>query len=1136
MFGSACLCAGWGGALVSAGRGPEGLRLAAGLVLVALVGGALRWAFRRDDLTVAERRELEVARTLRGQSSRAMIVTDASGLVEDFNSGAEKLLGYRSREVTGRLRFERFLQPAELQRHANLLAAELGRPVPADFSALAAGAATARGAAEFAWTFVRGDGGTVPVRLVLAPIRTDAGALAGYLAIATDASAERRAEQRGRDAEARLRKISGHVPGLLFQFQQRPDGTAGFPFVSEGILALGGVEPAAVRDDAGVFLERVLPDDRALLHDSLAESARTLARWSCEFRIRAADGAVRWLRAAALPERADDGATSWHGCMTDFTERKAMERAHEESRVLLHSVFATVDLGMFVVDVGGPEEFSFVEINPAYERLTGLVTAEVRGRSPREMVPAMPAEMAECLCANFRRGAEATGPIDYEEPFFIHGRLLWWHTTLAPVRDAAGRTVRLVGRSQDITERKLIELRFQSLNERLQLATEAAQLGIWDYDLVKNRIVWDARMHALYGCGPAEFDGSMRHWLERIHPDDLARVVQAQRAATEGGQPYSTTFRIRRADGEEREVRACAYAQRNAAGRAVRLVGVNWDVTAERQARADIERARDEAEKLNRQLGEALDRANSLAREAAAATVAKTEFLANMSHEIRTPLNAVIGMSGLLLDTGLNRDQRELAETIRTSGDGLLGLINDILDYSKIESGRLELEDRAFDLRTCVENSLDVLAARAAEKGLDLVCAFDAGLPERVCGDETRLRQIVLNLLSNAIKFTARGEVFVSVSAVAPAGPRVRLRLAVHDSGIGIPPDRIDRLFKTFSQVDATTTRQYGGTGLGLAICKRLAELMGGRIWVESTPGKGSSFHFEIEAGPAPEAGPPKPYAAGRVPALAGRRVLVVDDNATGCRVLCQQGVTWGLVPRAAGTAAAALAILDQDAAIDTVIVDRDLPETPGAALAAELGARYPGRKVAVIVLTPPASAGNGPLPGVFGVLSKPVKAGALFALLTERYGGEAPAAPVAAAAAALPGLAHPLAILLAEDNPVNQRVAALMLQRLGYRAEVAANGREAVEAVARKIYDLVLMDLQMPEMDGLQATREIRARHGDADRPRIVAMTANASLSDRERCLEAGMDDFMTKPVRGADLQKVLAETPARAGAAAPR
>jgi len=881
------------------------------------------------------------------------------------------------------------------------------------------------------------------------------------------------AAERHREFDTRLSKIASQVPGMVFQLRQQPDGHRSFPFASEGIREIYRLGPEAVAQDSAVIWDLIHPEDVAQVAASIDRSAATLERWQCEYRARFADGTVRWLAGTAMPEPQWDGAVLWHGFITDVTERKRAEQAHEESRVLLQSVFSSVDLGVFVIDVTTGGNFRFVEVNPAYERLIGLGAADIRGREPRDLVPLIPLEMAECLRASFRRGAESPGPIEAEEPFFTRGRLLWWHTRLTPLRDTVGNVVRLVGRSLDITERKTIELRFQSLTERLQLATEAAQVGIWDHDLVQNRIMWDQRMHQLYGLSPAEFDGTHRSWRERIHPQDVARVDREHREAAEGKKPFNTSFRIIRPDREEREIRACAHVQRSPAGRPVRMVGVNWDVTAERRAQGDVVRARDQAEHLNRQLELALARANHLAQEAAMATVAKSEFLANMSHEIRTPLNAVIGMSGLLLGTGLSKEQREFAETIRSSGDGLLGLINDILDSSKIESGRLELEQRPFDLRECIESALDVLAARAAEKKIELLCALDAGVPEAIHGDDTRLRQVLVNLLSNAVKFTACGEVFLAVAATHRFGDGgARLRFGVHDSGIGIPADRMDRLFKTFSQVDASTTRQYGGTGLGLAICKRIVELMGGRIWVESVPEKGSVFYFEITTKPIVAA--VKPFAAGRSPLLAGRRVLRLELVAT--------------LRREPATAQLPIALLTR----------------PGqASVAAELA--------------------------VVGTLSKPFKTAALFELLIEAFHGRQAARPRPVMEEVTPGEEHPLAILIAEDNPVNQRVASLMLQRLGYRADVAANGREAVEAVARQPYDLVLMDVQMPEMDGLQATREICARLPAGARPHIVAMTANASTGDRDLCLAAGMNDFLAKPVRAADLRKALLATPSR-------
>jgi signal transduction histidine kinase/DNA-binding response OmpR family regulator len=565
--------------------------------------------------------------------------------------------------------------------------------------------------------------------------------------------------------------------------------------------------------------------------------------------------------------------------------------------------------------------------------------------------------------------------------------------------------------------------------------------------------------------------------------------------------------------------------QRNAAGRAVRMVGVNWDVTAERRAQADIVRARDEAERLNGQLEEALGRANQLAQEAAAATVAKSEFLANMSHEIRTPLNAVIGMSGLLLGTDLSKEQREFSETIRSSGDGLLGLLNDILDYSKIESGRLDLEQRPFDLRECVESALDVLAGQAAEKNIDLLCAIDSGIPESITGDDTRLRQVLVNLLANAVKFTSRGQVFLSVTVASRMTEEVRLRFAVHDSGIGIPAEGMNRLFKTFSQVDASTTRQFGGTGLGLAICKRIVELMGGRIWAESTTGHGSVFYIEVAAAVAGL----KPFVSVRSPVLAGRRILIVDDNPISCRVLSHQCIVWGMTPRAVASGAEALTVLAQESAFDLALVDVEMPDMSGHELVAAIRRERSATQLPVVMLTRRGLLRVSDELGVAGFVSKPVKMGALFELCLEILHGQKAPRPVVAADSGVLGEEHPLAILVAEDNPVNQRVAILMLQRLGYRADVAANGREALEAVERQRYDLVLMDVQMPEMDGLQAAREIRARFSAEVGPRLVAMTANASTTDRDACYAAGMDGFLTKPVRNADLRKAIQATRVR-------
>ena len=832
-------------------------------------------------------------------------------------------------------------------------------------------------------------------------------------------------------------------------------------------------------------------------------------------------------------------ASSLSGALARTVEiEEALHQSEEEYKNLVDNL----NVGVFR-DTGGPQG-RFIKANPALARMFGF-------QSLNELmdVPICDLHLKLTDRTDFIDEVRQKGFISNKELQLRRrdGSHLIASCTAVIKYDEEGRLVHLDGILEDITEQKRAEADLRESEENYRSILESIQEGYFEVNLQGDLTFFNESMSRIAGYTPKELTNL--NYKEYTTPETAKQMFEMFNQVYRTGQPAAVgEYDIIHKDGSIKTLELGASLKKDRQNQVTGFSGVVRDVTQRKKADEELRRLNEELEQrvaertaqledTNQNLEEAIEATAKLAREAEAANVAKSEFLANMSHEIRTPLNGIIGMTELALETNLDDNQRNLLLTITTEANALLDVINDILDFSKVEAGMLEIEDTPFDLQLVMEGVANSVALGAQKKGLEFISFLAPNVPPRLLGDPVRLRQVLINLAGNAVKFTHEGDVLVKCELREDMGDKVRLHFFVKDTGVGIPRDKQGKIFDSFTQADGSTTRKYGGTGLGTAISKRLVELMGGEIGMESEEGKGSTFWFTVVLSKASEI---PATAPDQLLDLTNTRALVVDDNVNNRYILLEYLMAWGCWPQEAASGLEALekinTAVENDEIYDFILTDFKMPDMSGFDLGTQIRRNHRFDQVPIILLTSSGRLGDGQRCkeiGIDGYLNKPVKRDELFRAIesimlaplghdigrdqrlitrhsiAEEYGRQ-------------------LEILLVEDYPTNQQVALRHLKGAGYRVELADNGQMAVETFRLKTFDMILMDIQMPVMDGYQATKEIRAIEAGKDatgakRIPIIAMTARALTGDREKALEAGFDDYLTKPLRKKELLAMI-------------
>ena len=895
-------------------------------------------------------------------------------------------------------------------------------------------------------------------------------------------------------------------------------------------------EVGMTEDDlSGLNLKDLLPERYKKQFDPYLNRIKANGKDEGLLPIKTKDGRERIIEFRNSLIHGATGPIGVRGSARDITKQIHAQEALRQSEEKYRTILENIEDGYFEVDLAGNLTF----FNDALCRITGDPKDKLMGMNNREY---MDEETGRKVYKTYMKIFETGEPVKgLEYAILKNGNKKHVETSVSLMKDKKGQPIGFRGILRDVSERKQAEEALRESEEKYRTILESIEDGYFEVDIAGNLTFFNDTMCRMLGYSKNELMGmNSREYMDKKNAKAAYRTFNKIYTT---GQPakgfdWELTTKER---AKKIYVEANVSLMKDSKGQPTGFQGMLRDITSRkmkedalRKSKADAEAMNIELEEVNKQFEQAIERANEMATEAEIASMAKSEFLANMSHEIRTPMNGVIGMTRILLDTELTPEQRHYAEATRSSADSLLMVINEILDYSKIEADKLELEVIDFDLRLTIEDMIDVLSITASQKGLELACEVHHEVPSRLRGDPGRLRQILINIAGNAIKFTEKGEVAIRIALEKEDEVSATVRFTVSDTGIGIPQDKMDFLFQSFSQVDTSTTRKYGGTGLGLAISKGLVELMDGEIDVESKEGKGTTFEFTIDLEKQTE----DHDAETVVPAdILHKRILVVDDNQTNREILRIQLQYWGCSVEEVSSGQEALeelhrAITDGKP-FDIAVVDMQMPGMDGVDLGRIIKGDPALENTILIMLTSMGQYGDAAKAkeiGFAAYLSKPVKNSQFYDVLvtvsglgagqTDEGGG-----PIVTKHSAAETRKNNIRILLAEDNSINQEIALNILDKLGYRADAVPNGREVLKSLEKIPYNLVLMDIQMPEMDGFAATREIRNPQSairDHKIP-VIAMTAHAMQSDRDACIEAGMDDYVSKPISPKKLSEAI-------------